>query len=232
MRDLGKVVAFIPARAGSKRVKAKNLRDLCGQPLLAYSIKAAKACFNHADIYVNSDSAAMLQLGLDLGVNTYERLESLASDEATGDQFTIDFIRNIDVDTLVMVSPVCPLITSEDITNALEAFRRSDCDTLISCDNTQMQTFCGGSPVNINLDGQLAPTQENPIVSVLNWAVTIWDARSFSLNYESRGSAYIGVSRVLHPIDPLNAVKISNETDFQLAEALISARNIRGQNDD
>lgn len=33
MRDLGKVVVNIPARAGSKRVKAKNLRDLCGEPL-------------------------------------------------------------------------------------------------------------------------------------------------------------------------------------------------------
>lgn len=224
MRDLGEVVAFIPARAGSKRVKAKNLRSLCGKPLLSYAIATAKSCFAPERIYVNSDSADMLALASDAAINSYKRSEALASDEATGDQFTIDFIRNIEMDTLVMISPVCPLVTPSDVSNALIAFQESSCDTLISCENTQMQTFYEGEPVNIDLGGQLAPTQLNKPVSILNWAITIWDAEKFKVNYEATGSAYIGVDRLLFPIEPLHGVKISNEPDFERVEALLNAR--------
>jgi CMP-N-acetylneuraminic acid synthetase len=224
MRDLGKTVAFMPARAGSKRVKAKNLRNLSGQPLLSYSINTAKKCFPARDIYVNSDSKDMLGLAHELGVNGYHRNEALASDNATGDQFTIDFIQNIKMDTLVMISPVCPLITSEDVFSSISAYQSSNCDTLITCERTKMQVFCQDQPVNINLGGQLSPTQDNPSVDILNWAVTIWDVKSFIDNFKETGSAYIGKNRLLHPIDPLHGLKISYEADFHMAECLISGK--------
>lgn len=223
MKDLGRVVVMIPARAGSKRVKAKNLRDLCGQPLLAYAIHKSKSVFEHQNIYVNSDSLEILQLAKDFEVNGYLRRPELASDAATGDEFAIDFMRNIAADTCVMISPVCPLLKLEDIRRAIADFRNSDCDTLISCENTQMQTFCNNKEVNIDTSGYLLPTQENPVVSILNWAVTIWDVASFISNFEERGSAYIGKNRILFPIEPLHALKISNEHDFQMAEILLSA---------
>ena len=130
MRDLGKVLAHIPARAGSKRVKAKNLRLLSGNPMLQYAVEAAINSKVFDDIYVNSDSDEMLALAENLGVKGYKRDPELASDTATGDEFTIDFIRQLQPDTLVMISPVCPLVTSADIIASLEAFQLSSCDTL------------------------------------------------------------------------------------------------------
>lgn len=221
MKDLGRVIAQIPARAGSKRVKAKNLRYLCGKPLLSYSIECAKQCSQFDSIYVNSNSEDMLALAIEMGVRGYKRSEELASDCATGDQFTIDFIRAIKPDTLVMINPVCPLITSDIVHSALNAYLNSDCDTLITCESTNMQTFCNGKPINISLDEQLAPTQENPSVSILNWAVTIWDTKKFVTNYEKTGSAYIGKNRLLYPINPISGIKISTESDFRMAEILI-----------
>lgn len=223
MKDLGDIVVCIPARAGSKRVKAKNLRDLCGQPLLSYSINAAKKCFPHKDIYVNSDSIEMLDLAKNHGVQGYHRNSDLASDNATGDQFAFDFIKNINADTLVMVSPVCPLIDSEDISNAVTAYTESNCDTLITCESTQMQVFCEDKPVNIDLSGQLEPTQNNPSVYILNWAVTIWNVKTFIKNFEKTGTAYIGNNRLLFPIDSIHGHKISTESDFLMAEMLIDA---------
>jgi len=221
MRNLGKIVAHIPARGGSKRVKAKNLRMLCGKPLLQYSIDSAKKVKVFDAVYVNSDSEDMLALAEQLGVNSYKRSTELASDTATGDQFTADFIENIAPDTLVMISPVCPMITEEDISAAIEAFKNSDCDTLITCDRTQMQTFCEDVPVNICVDEQLAPTQKNPQINILNWAVTIWDAKKFIQKYRETGSAYIGKKRLLYPINPVRGLKISHESDFNMAECLL-----------
>lgn len=226
MRQLGLTVVMIPARAGSKRVKAKNLRELCGQPLLSFAINNAKAVFDHSDIYVNSDSPEMLGLAKKMGVNTYLRSLELASDNTTGDEFTIDFLNNVVADTCVMISPVCPLLTAQDVKLALKAYQNSTCDTLITCETTRMQTFCEGKAINIDTSGQLRPTQENPVVSILNWAVTIWDVPSFIANYKEYGSAYIGENRLLFPLDPLHSIKISYEADFVMAEALIAASRI------
>lgn len=232
MRELGKVIAQIPARAGSKRVKAKNLRYIAGKPLLSYSIAAAKDVASIQSVYVNSDSDDMLKLGEIMGIKSFKRDPILASDTATGDQFTADFIDKVKPDTLVMVNPVCPLVTSTLIESALEAFRQSDCDTLITCESTQMQTFCEELAVNIDPEEQLRPTQENPRVKTLNWAVTIWDAQTFIKNYNERGYAYIGKKRLLHEIDPILGIKISNPEDFKMCEIILLGQRAYKDKDD
>lgn len=226
MRELGKVVGHIPARAGSERVRSKNLRYIAGKPLLSYSIEAALACAELDEVVVNTDGDDLAALAEACGASVFRRDAQLASATASGDAFTYDFITKYPVDTLVMISPVCPLVSTADITDSLQAFRDSDADTLITTCETQMQTFCDGKPVNIDLGGPLAPTQNNVPVQTLNWAVTIWDCSAYRRHFEADGHAYIGRKRVLHSIDPLHGVKISTESDFKTAEALIMARGL------
>ncbi len=221
MRELGKIVAHIPARAGSKRVKSKNLRYLAGQPLITYSIEAALACESLSEVYVNTDSEVIAALAEKWGARIYRRSPELASDTATSDQFNMDIIDTLQPDTLIMINPVCPLLDPVDIDTAVAAYRDDTVDTLITSTATQMQCFCEGEPVNINLNEQLAPSQENAVVHVCNWTITIWDAHKFRGLYQSQGFAVFGEHRRLLPIDPLKAIKISNEEDFQLAETLI-----------
>jgi len=225
MRDLGKVCVQIPARAGSKRVRAKNLRFIDGKPLLSYAIECALETDLFDEIYVNTDSSDMAELGRQHGVKVHDRDPVNASDTATGDDFTEEFIRKVQPDTLVMISPVCPLLTPDDVRGAMAQYQASDCDTLITCDKTQMQTFCDGDAVNIDSSAPLAPTQKNPEVEILNWAVTIWDARAFMAHYTKNKSGYLGVNRLLLPINPAHAIKISNEEDFNMVELLLKARN-------
>lgn len=226
MRDLGKVCVQIPARAGSKRVKAKNLRFINGKPLISYAIECALQADVFDEIYVNTDSSDLAALGRKHGVLVHQRDPINATDTATGDDFTEEFIRKVAPDTLVMISPVCPLLTPNDIIRALEVFKYSDCDTLITCDKTQMQTFCNEEAVNIDSRLPLAPTQENPVVKVLNWAVTIWDTKTFMANYKKNKSGYLGENRELLPIDPAHAVKITHEQDFKMVEQLLKVRDI------
>lgn len=226
MRDLGKVVGHIPARGGSQRVPAKNLRFLVGKPLLAYAVECALGCGVLDEVYVNTDSDHLAALAESLGTRVHRRRAELASATATGDDFTADFIAATQPDTLVMINPVCPLVEPEDVQGALQAFRESSCDTLISCDQTQMQTFVEGKAVNIDADAALAPTQENPRVQVLNWAVTIWDTEVFSESYRRHGNGYLGSQRLLYPIAPSHSLKISHEEDFRMAELLLRARDL------
>jgi len=224
MRDLGNIVGHIPARGGSKRVPAKNLRYLGGKPLIAYAIECAIHSGAFSDVYVNTDSEAITALAMAYNIKVYRRPVALGSDTATGDDFTADFLEKNHPGVLVMVNPVCPLVTPDDIRAAIAAFAESDCDTLITCQTTQMQTFCEGNAVNIDPEGPLAPSQQNPVVQILNWAVTIWDTRAFLDSYAVRKSGYIGTKRILFPLEPSHCLKISNEADFQEAELMLYAR--------
>jgi len=220
-KNLGKILIMIPARSGSKRVKNKNLRKICGKPLISYSIELAKKCFESDSIFVNSDSDEILLIANKLGVQEYKRDSVLASDEATGDDFTIDFLNSNDCETLIMINPVCPLLKKDDILNAIESFNQSDCDTLISCTSTQMQCFFEDEPVNIDIKQKLQQTQLNKPVKVLNWAITIWNSTSFKTMYKNLGYAYIGIRRNLFTIPALHGIKISTEDDFKFAEKVI-----------
>ena len=130
-------------------------------------------------------------------------------------------MNNLGADTLVMINPVCPLIKSSDINNAFKKYMESDCDTLISCSSTKMQTFCEDNPVNINLNEQLAPSQKNQKVSTLNWAITIWDCKSFRKRIKSLGYAVLGDNRLLYELDFIKSIKVSYEDDFILAEKIL-----------
>ncbi len=221
MKNTGKTLCMIPARAGSKRVPAKNLRYLCGKPMIAYAVECAKASGCFEDIYINTDSEVLMALAEAYGVKSYRREAWLASDEAQGDDFAADFMEKMQPDTLVMISPVCPLVTPDDVRSALAAYAASDCDTLITCEQTQMQVFCEGRGVNIDDQAALQASQKNPPVQILNWAVTVWDTPTFLATYRAERRGYLGTKRLLFPIDPLHAVKVSHEDDFLRAERLM-----------
>ena len=81
------IIAEIPARAGSQRVKNKNMRLLNGKPLISYAIKSAKDSKFLTDIYVNSDSDEIGEYGKTLGCKFYKRPEYLGSDTTTSDEY-------------------------------------------------------------------------------------------------------------------------------------------------
>lgn len=219
-----KVIAHIPARAGSQRVPRKNLKPIVGRPMIQYAIEVALRAEGIDEVYVNTDDDEMASVGSDLGAKVYMRDPVLASDSASSDDFNGDIISKLQPKTLLMISPTCPLLTDEDLVGALAAFNSSSADTLITCSETQMQVFCEGNPVNIDTNAELAPSQENPRVQTLNWAVTIWDGEKFQARLNNQGHAVWGHNRILHPIPALNAVKVSTPQDFALASALMSAR--------
>lgn len=223
MKNPGRIVAHLPARGGSERVPAKNLRLLAGEPMLAYAVKAALASRSLDEVYVNTESDEIVALAEHLGARVYRRRPELATGQVTSDAFNMDIIEALAPDTLAMINPVCPLITADDVDAAVRAYSESDADTLITVSETQLQTFCRGEPVNIDLDGPLTPTQENPPVSVCNWAVSLWDCETFRQNYTRFGYGSFGRKRLFHPLDPLRSVKVSEPSDFRLCERLIQA---------
>jgi CMP-N-acetylneuraminic acid synthetase len=216
-----KIIAEIPARAGSQRVKNKNMRPLNGRPMISYAIEAAKASNMFSSVFVNTDSDEIGEYGKSLGVEYYKRPHHLASDTATSEDYNYDFIKHSGADVLVQVNPVNPFVTKNLIDETVKHFLETDSDSLITVREERFQAFFDGSAVNFNIENPLPRTQDLIPIQLCAWPVTIWRTSTFIESYEKRGHAVFSGKLTLYPISFLAGIKISYEEDFNLAEQLM-----------
>jgi CMP-N,N'-diacetyllegionaminic acid synthase len=220
-----KIIAEIPAREGSKRVKNKNLRILNGKPLISYAIESVKKSQYINKAFVNTNSLKIGELAVNSGIEYYKRDDRLATDDTKQEEFNYDFIVNTKPDTLIMINPVCPLIDEKDIDNVIEFYMNNNYDSVITVEEVRQQSFCNKRPVNIDLNQILQPTQNIEPILLCNWAITVWNAQKFSYSYEKYGYASFLGNTGFYTLSKIKSIKISYEEDFQLAEYILKTIN-------
>jgi len=115
-----KIMALIPARSGSKRVKDKNIRLLDGQPLLQWSVVSALFNSMIKKVVVSTDSEEYLKMALDWGADVLLRPESLSRDES-GDWGVIHHALGFHAcDLLVYLRPTTPLRSDVVLSSAIQ----------------------------------------------------------------------------------------------------------------
>ncbi len=77
-----RVIAVVPARGGSKSIPGKNIKPLCGKPLLAWSIDIARQVAEIDRVIVSTDDSEIAAVGRNYGADVYDRPAHLATDEA------------------------------------------------------------------------------------------------------------------------------------------------------
>lgn len=218
------VKVHLIARLESKRVRRKNLRLLHGKPLLSYAIEAAKAASGIDDVYLNTESDLLAGLARSHGIGVFRREDWLAADDIVLDQTTYAFAKAHEADVIGMVNPVCPLTTGQDIDAGLQAFLDHDYDTLLTVREEQLHAFLDGQPVNIDTRKQIPMTQDLVPVQIVTWNFCFWKRRAFLDNYERQGFGVFTGRIGLFPLDKRKAVKVSDEADFRIAEAILAHR--------
>lgn len=221
-----KIVAMVPARVGSKRVKSKNLRLLDGQPLISYVLSSIKKLSIFDEIYLNSDGRVFEEIAYDHGVSFYHRQEALADDQATNDAFAYDFLQSVECDYLIQILPTSPFLNTQEIENFVSEVIAKDLDGLISVVASQIACVYQGEPVNFSREMVNPPSQEMVPVFAYATALMGWRRETFMQNYENLGVAYhcpkgsVGYFELAG----LAAIDIDNEEDFLLAEAIMRAQ--------
>jgi CMP-N-acetylneuraminic acid synthetase len=130
-----KIVAIIPARGGSKRLKNKNLQLLNGLPLFVHSINYAKENRDIIDsIYVSTDDSEIESIARKAGVNVIKRPSVLSNDTATTVSVLLHAIQNIkeDYDFVVLLQPTNPLRPKNLLKEACEILEKENCDSLMT----------------------------------------------------------------------------------------------------
>lgn len=131
-----KILAVIPARAGSKGVPNKNIRIVAGHPLIYYSINNAINSKFITDIVVTTDSPEVGIIAKQLGVDLRWRCKELCEDSVTLDAVVFDAIPSDgEYDYIITMQPTSPTLTVNTLDSAIEYAISNDLDTLISAIN-------------------------------------------------------------------------------------------------
>lgn len=121
-----KKIAIIPARSGSKGLKDKNIIDLCGKPLLAYSIEAAVKSQLFDKVIVSTDSQQYGKIAEQYGAEVLYRGEELSNDKATSYMVIEDVLKRIEtVDYFVLLQPTSPLRDENHVKEACKLFEKN-----------------------------------------------------------------------------------------------------------
>ena len=148
-----KNLAIIPARSGSKGLPDKNIKNLCGKPLIAHTIAAANdsGCFD--EVMVSTDSEKYAGIARQWGASVpFLRSEATSTDQASSWDMVEEVLCNYEkagryFDTFCLLQPTSPLRTSEDIRGAYRLFEDKASFAVVSvCEAEHSPLWCGHLP--------------------------------------------------------------------------------------
>jgi CMP-N,N'-diacetyllegionaminic acid synthase len=136
-----KVLALIPARGGSKGLPRKNIRPLCGKPLIVWTIDSAKRSQYLDMVLVTTDSPEIAEISKSAGAYVpFLRPAEIATDKAStydAVQHAVDYLKKNEAQTfdyVVLLEPTSPLREDDDIDRMLTQLdvNSADFDSIIS----------------------------------------------------------------------------------------------------
>lgn len=217
-----KIIAMIPARLGSQRLKEKNLLEINGEPIILRAMQkvASMDCFD--EVWVNSDAQAIANLAASAGIKFHRRPERLATSDATSEDFVYEFLKVHPCDYIVQVHSIAPLLVRAEIATFTEKLVSHGYDTLLSGVEEQIQCMMEDVPLNFSRDGMDA-TQELKPVQRISWSITGWKATSYIKTYEADGCATFNGKLGFFPLSRPSGLVIKYEEDYQMAIAMAGA---------
>ena len=229
-----KNIAVIPARGGSKGLKDKNIKELCGKPLLAYSVEAALQSGIFDTVHVSTDSVHYQEIARMYGADVPFLRSSQTSSDTASTWDAMRFVleeyqkRGEEFDMITVLQPTSPLRTAQDIAGAYEFFQKKEANMISSvCEMDHSPLWSNVLPEDLSMenfeDEKLAflPRQQLPTYYRENGAIyMLKTGHLFSQKniYKDRCFAFI--------MDRSHSIDIDTEMDFLIAETMMKAGSI------
>lgn len=228
-----KNLAIIPARCGSKGLKDKNIKPLCGRPLISYSIEAARESGLFDTVMVSTDSERYASIAREYGAEVpFLRNECSSTDKASSWSVVAEVLSEYEklgkyFDTFCLLQPTTPLRNADDISNAYKLLEEKPCSAVVSvCEAEHSLSLYNTLPEDHSFVGFLSKPaqyarQMNETDYRLNGAVYVSRLTHF------RTHKYIYDVDCFATIMPQSrSIDIDCETDFVIANALMEYRGL------
>ncbi|MDX2481474.1 MAG: acylneuraminate cytidylyltransferase family protein [Desulfuromusa sp.] len=230
MFDGKKILALIPARGGSKGLPGKNTRELCGKPLITWSIDAAKASSYVDRTIVSTDCPMIASIAKSAGADVpFMRPAELATDSASNMDTCLHAMewleKNVNCYNLLLVlQPTSPLRTTADIDAAIEKLGETKASSVVSvCETDHHPWWSNQLPQDGNMKDFLRPEilnknrQDLPKFYRLNGAIYLAQVTELKKN-----RSFYGPKTFAYLMPTERSVDIDLIQDFLLAEAYLT----------
>lgn len=213
------LVAVIPVRAGSQRVKNKNFKPFCGKTLLQHKIDLIKK-LPVDDIIVNTDSEYAIEIAKENGISHHRREEYYASSMCTNSEYHEYLGKVTEAENIMIAQVTAPLIKEDSYRKAINTFMlENEYDSLMSVSIFKKFLWYNGIPINYSVKD--APnSQDLPEYLMPTFGLVL--AKRSSL-IENRN--LIGKAPYFFILDEIESVDIDTELDFEFAEYLFNRIN-------
>ncbi len=223
-------LGIIPARGGSKRLPNKNLLNLCGTPLISWSIESGIKSQYIDHLVVTSDDDLILEEALKYNIKVIKRPCDLATDLS----LTTDVIHHVlqtysGYDYIVLLQPTSPLRNQKDIDQAIEYLDDKQADAVISvCEENHSPMWCHTLPKNHSMINFVKNeftnkrSQDIPAYYRLNGAIYICCMKRFL----KERTLFIKDNIFAFIMSREKSIDIDTELDFQFAQFIMNKYNI------
>tara|TARA_B110000858_G_C17765401_1_gene456765 strand:+ start:717 stop:1388 length:672 start_codon:yes stop_codon:yes gene_type:complete len=215
---MNKLIAIIPIRKGSQRVKHKNFKPFGGKNLLIHKIEILKKLDFIDEIIVNTDSDKAISIAKKLGVKYFKRDAYFASSQCVNSEFWKNVADNTKSEFIMFANCTSPLIklsTYKDIISLSKKFiEKNKFDSINTVTEVKEFLFKDNKPINFKLNK--APNSQNlPNIVKLNFAINILKTKQMS-----SGKSLIGKKPYLYKLNEIEGLDINTEYEFSFAEFL------------
>lgn len=158
MKDKKFILAFIPARGGSKGIPKKNIIKLNNKPLIQYTLDICRRNLNVDDYFVSTDSVEIKKVLLKLDyINEYKRPKYLSNDSAPIVDTVLHGVRwyekkkKVKVNSIILLQPTSPIRDISELNTAISYFKKKKLKSLFSaCDMRESPYECIEFSKNLN----------------------------------------------------------------------------------
>ena len=228
------ILAIIPARSGSRGLKNKNIKELLGMPMMAYSIRAALESKIFDTVMVSTDSEEYASIAKKYGAEVpFLRSEYASSNTASTRDCIIEVLKKyeekgIKYDRFMILQPTSPLRKEAHIKEAFKLFEEKNAKSVISvCEMEHSPLWSNILKSDLCMKNFIYRSKDDirqnlDIYYRINGAIYLHDVKYYLEHeyfYDDTSFAYI--------MPKINSVDIDDEFDFNIAEIFLSKEGLQ-----
>tara|TARA_B100000900_G_scaffold416225_1_gene450268 strand:+ start:6481 stop:7170 length:690 start_codon:yes stop_codon:yes gene_type:complete len=221
-------LAIIPARGGSKRLPRKNILNLCGKPLISWSIEAGLKSKYIDKVVVSSDDTEILNISNELKVQVIKRPDELASDTSTSFDAVKHAIDNLEsYEYILLLQPTSPLRNENHIDKAIEFLEEKNADAVVSvCEMNHNLLWSNTLDDSLSMEGfisdNLLSNRSKDLKKHYRLNGAIYLCKTDKLLKEK--SFFLKKNIFAYVMNSNNSIDIDRKEDFELASLYLSQK--------
>ena len=213
-----KIVALIPIKSKSKRVKNKNFKIINKKPLYHFLLSKLKRC-NFDEIFIDSDSPIIEKYCKKNNFKFIKRLPELALDSANGNDLLNYHAKIINADIYFQLFITAPLLKVETINKCISLLKKSKThDSILTVNKIYSWFWSNGKPVNY--DPKILPRSQDA-KPIIQETTGLYGITKKSL---IKRKCRIGYNPKFYPVSNSESLDLDTEEDFNYLKFILNKR--------